>query len=112
MEEMKREANAGGLEDPGRAAYMIAWRDRHIKKQEELLCAYQEQATLMEALLAFALLKAAAPSEEGMQLRIPKAELREMLDRYVSEVESAETEFVIRFCEKREPSDGGEQQAQ
>jgi len=110
MEEMKREANAGSLEDPKRAAYMIAWRDRHIKKQEELLKGYEEQSALMEALLVFALLQAATQTGTHRELRIPKMELRAVLDRYTSDVSSTEDAIVIRFAEKREPEDGGEQE--
>lgn len=110
MEELNKEANAGGVEDPKRAAYMIAWRDRHIKKQEELLKGYEEQSALMEALLAFALLQAATWTGKEWEVRIPKMELRAALDRYTSDVTGTEEEFVIRFAEKREPEDGREQE--
>ena len=109
MGERKKEVGLHGLEDPKRAAYMIAWRDRHIKKQEELLRGYEEQSTLMEALLVFALLQASTQTQKGFELRIPKAELRDVLERYACEVACGDEEYVIRFFEKRERNDDGEQ---
>ncbi len=109
MEEKKKEARPDGLDDPDRAAYMIAWRDRHIEKQKQVIAGYEEQLALMEALLAFALLQKA--SEEGAVrvVHIPKKELSEALASYTSEVDSDEDAFTVRFLPKTEGQDGGEQ---
>lgn len=108
MREKENGNTKADLIDPARAAYMIAWRDRHIKKQEQLLHGYEEQTSLLEGLLAFVLCKKA--QEHGMLFRIPKAELRAMLNSYVCEVENGEEEFLIRFCEKQESDNGKEQE--
>ncbi len=111
MEERSKEKRPEGLNDPDRAAYMIAWRDRHIEKQNELIRGYEENLSLMEALLAFALWRQAQESEGVRVARIPKKEVSEMLHRYESEVQDGEEEFLVHFRPVQEPTDGGEQDA-
>lgn len=112
MEEKKEERRPDGVHDPDRAAYMIAWRDRHIEKQNELIKGYEEGLSLMEALLAFALLQNAS-EEQGVYIaRIPKAKVSEMLGKYQSEVVDGEEEFTVRFHPVQEPEDGGEKSAE
>ena len=88
---------------------MIAWRDRHIEKQKEVIAGFEEQLALMEALLAFALWQRASEEGEARAVRIPKKELSEALARYTSEVDSDEEAFTVRFLPKTESRDGGEQ---
>ena len=90
---------------------MITWRDRHIEKQNELIKGYEESLSLMEALLAFALLQNASKTEDGHSVDIPKKELSEMLGKYKSEVADGETAFTVRFVPLQEPMNGGEQDA-
>ena len=111
MEESKTRQRPEGLHDPDRAAYMIAWRDRHIEKQNELIRGYEENLSLMEALLAFALWQGAAQEGEQRVAHIPQRELSEMLGKYASEVQEGEGEFIVRFYPVQEPIDGGEQNA-
>lgn len=111
MEEKKKEARPEGLYDPDRAAYMIAWRDRHIEKQKEVIAGYEEQLALMEALLAFALLQRASEEQGVRAVYIPKKELSTWLSGYASEVESDEEGFTVRFLPKTEPHDGREPSA-
>ena len=111
MKEKKKEAPLEGLYDPDRAAYMIAWRDRHMEKQKQLIEGYEEQLALMEALLAFALLQKASEEGAGRVVHIPKKELSALLACYTGEVEDGEECFTVRFLAKTEPSDGGEQDA-
>ena len=111
MEEKKNETRPEGLYDPDRAAYMLAWRDRHIEKQREIIAGYEEQLALMEALLAFALWQRASETQDGRIIRIPKGELRAVLSGYTSEVENGEDAFTVRFLPQTEPQDGGEQGA-
>ena len=94
-----------GVCDPDRAAYMIAWRDRHIEKQNELIRGYEESLSLMEALLAFALWRDSTACGEARVARISKKELSEMLGRYASEVRAQEDEFLVSF---RPVQDDGE----
>ena len=111
MEEKKKEARPDGLDDPERAAYMIAWRDRHIEKQKQVIAGYEEQLTLVQALLAFALLQKASEDAGARVVRIPKKELSEAICAYTSEVEGDEDAFTVRFLPKTEGPDGGEQAA-
>ena len=111
MEERKTNQRPEGLHDPDRAAYMIAWRDRHIEKQNELIRGYEENLSLMEALLAFALWQGAEQCGEARLAHVPKDALGEMLGRYASEVQEGEGEFTVRFTPVQEPIDGGEQNA-
>ena len=111
MEENKKEKCPEGLHDPDRAAYMIAWRDRHIEKQNELIRGYEENLSLMEALLAFALWQSATQQGEQRVAHIPQRELSAMLGKYASEVQEGEGEFTVRFYPVQEPMNGGEQNA-
>ena len=100
-----------GLHDPDRAAYMIAWRDRHIEKQNALIKGYEEELSLMEALLAFALWQGASEAQEGRVARIPKKAVSEMLSKYKCEVQDGEEEFLVYFRTAEVPMNGGEQSA-
>ena len=84
------EARSNG--DPKRAAYMIAWRDRRIAALEETIAGYREESKLMEALLAFALCRAARPRKDGTRaLRIPKEQLTAMLGAWESSLSTDES---------------------
>ena len=109
MEESKTKHRPQGLHDPDRAAYMIAWRDQHIAKQNELIRGYEENLSLMEALLAFALWQGAEQCGAERLAHVPKGVLGEMLGRYTSEVREQGEEFTVRFSPVQEPIDGGEQ---
>ena len=109
MEKEKKNKRPEGLRDPERAAYMIAWRDRHIEKQNELIRGYEESLSLMEALLAFALWQKGEEENERRVVRIPKKELEQMLCRFVSEVKEGDGEFLVYFCPVQ---DGEEQRAE
>jgi len=111
MEEKETRTRPEGIFDPDRAAYMLAWRDRHIEKQRQIIEGYEQQLALMEALLAFALWQRASEEGAARVLSIPKRELSAMLSRYESEVENGEDAFTVRFFPKSEPQDGGEQDA-
>ena len=111
MEEKKKEIRPEGLHDPDRAADMIAWRDRHIEKQNELIRGYEENLSLMEALLAFALWQNAAVQGEARVAHVSKKALSAMIGKYESEVREEDGEFTVRFYPVQEPIDGGEQDA-
>jgi len=111
MKKKEKKDRPEGLHDPERAAYMIAWRDRHIEKQNALIKCYEEELSLMEALLAFALWQGASEQEDGRVAHIPKKEVSAMLSAFASEVQDGEEEFLVRFRPVGEPKDGGEQNA-
>lgn len=96
--------------DPARVAYMLSWRDRQIKNLGEQIGAYQELATLMEALLAFSLFRIARPDERAQSFcaEIPKEELRSMLANWRCEVSDGEGAFTVRFVGKESEEHGKE----
>lgn len=109
----KKKTEAGKRFDEGRAAYMIAWRDRHIEKLKESLTGYEEQARLTQALLAFTLFRAATPQDstdgEGERvLEIPKAELSALLDAWECATEASDACYLVRFFKKGERKDASQ----
>ena len=90
---------------------MIAWRDRHIEKQNALIRGYEESLSLMEALLAFSLWREAGSGEGERVAHIPRSAVSEMLGAYATEVQDGEEEFLVRFRPVTEPTDGGEKNA-
>lgn len=111
MEQKKKEERPAGLHDPDRAAYMIAWRDRHIEKQKELIKGMEEELTLLEALLAFALFQKASEKDGARVLHIPKSEVRDMLAAHECEVTDGEEAFLVSFRPRTVSQDGEEQGA-
>ena len=104
--EKKREGE-GSLGDPKRAAYMIAWRDRRIATLEETIAGYREESKLMEALLAFALCRAARPRKDGTRaLHIPKGKLTAMLGAWESSLTADESAYHLTFRVKEEDTNG------
>ena len=97
MEKETKNGRPQGLQDSERTAYMLAWRDRHIEKQNELIRGYEESLSLMEALLAFALWQTGEEENESRVAHVPKKELEQMLHRYVSEVKEGDGEFLVCF---------------
>ena len=71
----------------------------------------EEELSLMEALLAFALWQGASEAQEGRVARIPKKAVSEMLSKYKSEVQDGEEEFLVCFRTAEVPMNGGEQSA-
>ena len=103
----KKTGEARSHGDPKRAAYMIAWRDRRIAALEETIAGYREESKLMEALLAFALCRAARPRKDGTRaLRIPKEQLTAMLGAWESSLSTDESAYHLTFRVKEEDTDG------
>ena len=87
-----------------RAAYMIAWRDRLLEKQREMIKGYEQECKLLEALLAFTLQRLC--DESAHTLRIPKDELAAMLGAWACEASEQEDCYLVRFFEKGEREHG------
>lgn len=103
----KRKECAPPPDDKRRAAYMIAWRDRRIATLEETVAGYREESKLMEALLAFALCRAARPRKDGTRaLRIPKEKLTAMLGAWESSLSADESAYHLTFRVKEDDNDG------
>ncbi len=106
----KRQEKKSGIErlcaDSARAAYMIAWRDRHIEKQKEVIGAYEEKCTLLEALLSCALLEEAEEKEaQTRQAQILKASLAAALGKWQCRVENSAEAYVLTFVPQKEEDD-------
>ena len=43
------------MQDPNRAAYMIAWRDRYIEKLEQIIEGRAQERQMLDCLLFYAL---------------------------------------------------------
>ena len=95
MEEKKQQDALGE-----RTSYMIAWRDRLLEKQREIIVGYEQECKLLEVLLAFMLLRAA--DKKTHTLEIPKAELAAMLDTYACEASERDESYLVRFFKKGE----------
>ena len=93
----------------GRHAYMLAWRDRMIEKQKEIIQGQGEQLALLEALLVLALTRATSESdaERGVrEIEIPKAELAAELGCWESAVRDAGASYAVTFTRRAEVPDG------
>ncbi|MBQ3483851.1 MAG: hypothetical protein IJA78_06750 [Clostridia bacterium] len=93
----------------GRHAYMLAWRDRMIEKQKQIIQGQGEQLALLESLLALALTRAAraADAENGVrEIAIPKAELAAELGRWESAVRDGGTCYTVTFTRRANVPDG------
>ena len=95
--------------DPQRAAYMLAWRDRYIRRLEETLAGREEERALLCALLQYALQKGAGASCE---IAIDKAELKALLGGFTCAVEDGENAYTVRFLpQEKERRDAAEQES-
>ena len=109
MEEKKNKGKApcvSAAAESERMAYMIAWRDRHIERLQEIVEGYEQECALLEALLCFALQKAASEQEEGSRvLEIPKAELKALLGKWECSTKNGESFYTLTFTPKKEEED-------
>ena len=87
-----------------RAAYMVAWRDRLLEKQREMIQGYEQECKLLEALLAFTMLRAA--DKKTHTLEIPKNELGKLLGEWSCEASEQAGHYLVRFLKKGEREHG------
>lgn len=92
------EENKELLNDPNRAAYMIAWRDRYIAKLEEMIEGRGEERRMLDCLLFYALFGIAtgAPGE-GREVIISRESLRELLGAWKCRTESVDGGYRVLF---------------
>ncbi len=99
----------------GRAAYMLAWRDRVIALQKEMLAGREEEARILAALLQYCLFAAAKREEPGeygiaetgeMLLRIPRGRVREFLEQWSLRCSADDGNYLLYFSSREEKEVG------
>ena len=83
------------LQDEGKIAYMIAWRDRRIKALEEVLGAEREAGQIYAAYIAYLLAACGESVERDRVLKVPKQGIREICGQYSVAAEDAGEHFLI-----------------
>lgn len=83
------------LQDEGKLAYMIAWRDRRIKALEEMVAAEQQAGSIYAAYIAYLLERCGERVGADRELLVAKQEIREICGRYTVEAKDADTDFKI-----------------
>ncbi len=85
------------LQDEGRLAHMIAWRDKRIAALEELIGAMEQADRIYAAYIAYLLQR--CKGSEG-EIKVSKAEIRAVCGRYVVRAEDAGEDFIITLTER------------
>ena len=88
------------LQDEGRLAYMIAWRDKRIAALEELLQAHEQANDIYAAYIAYLLERCAQPGEDGRTLVVAKSTVRELCGKYAIRAQDAGEDFRITLYQK------------
>ena len=83
------------LQDEGKIAYMIAWRDRRIKALEAMLQADREAAQIYAAYIAYLLASIGEKTDGDRVLCVPKQSIREVCGKYSVAAEDAGEDFLI-----------------
>lgn len=93
------------LQDEGKLAYMIAWRDRRIKALEDLVAAEQQAGSIYAAYIAYLLERCGERVGADRELLVAKREIREICGKYSVEAEDADTDFKIILKNRGEEHD-------
>lgn len=91
------------LQDEGKLAYMIAWRDRRIKALEELVAAEEQAGKIYAAYIAHLLERCGDRVDKERVLTVSKQEIRRVCGTYAAEAEDAGDDFrIILKCRGEE----------
>lgn len=82
------------LQDEGRLAYMIEWRDKRIKALEELLAVHEQAGSIYAAYIAYLLEQCCGQAEN---IRVSKQSIRSVCGKYKISAEDAGEDFLIRL---------------
>lgn len=93
---MENKQNNEKLQDEGRLAYMIEWRDRHIKALEEMIAEMESANTIYAAYITFLLEKCYGLTD---CIRISKQSIRNVCGKYRVNAEDAGEDFIIWLTE-------------
>lgn len=92
---MEKQQNAK-LQDEGRLAHMIAWRDKRIAALEDLIAAHEQANGIYAAYITYLLERCYG---KAGHIRVSKAMIRNVCGRYVVRAEDDEDDFVIYLTE-------------
>lgn len=84
------------LQDEGRLAHMIAWRDKRIAFLESLIAAHEQANGIYAAYITYLLERCNGKAEH---IRIPKATIRSVCGKYAVRAEDDEDDFIIYLTE-------------
>ena len=105
MKETKRDELM--MLDKERLAYMVAWRDAHIKKMQDRLAGCEEINEVLQTLLFYALAQSAKDRGDGVrEIRVPKAEITASLHRWGCDTADGGDAYLISFTEGGRAEDG------
>ena len=84
--------------DKNRLAYMVSWRDRYIKGLEARLEGREEESTILQTLLFYALVKAGRETEQGnAEIRIARSDIAALLGKWRCEATRDGEDYLITF---------------
>lgn len=95
------------LQDDGKLAYMIAWRDKRIAALEDLLRAQTEADAVYAAYIVYLLERCGTDCEGGCEIHVPKQEIRSVCGKYAVEAKDAENDFIITLTKQGESHGAG-----
>ena len=88
------------LQDEGKLAYMIAWRDRKIAVLQDMLKANEQKDAIYAAYMVFLLSRLGEHESGEQRLRVSKAEIRALCGRYSVQAQDAGEDFLIILKDK------------
>ena len=86
------------LQDEGKLAYMIAWRDKRIADLQDLLIAQEESNYIFAAYIKFLLERCYGRSG---YIRVSKAEIRRVCGNYNVRAEDTGEDYVLYLDEAK-----------
>ena len=93
------------LQDEGKIAYMIAWRDRRIKALEDLVAAEQQAGSIYAAYIAYLLQRCGERVGADCELLVAKQEIRDVCGKYTVAAADAGENFRIILKNRGEEHD-------
>lgn len=93
------------LQDEGKLAYMIAWRDRKIAAMQDMLEAGRQKDAIYAAYMVYLLSRLGEEIDGQRQICVPKADIRALCGGYRVEARDGGEDFVI-ILQKKEETDG------
>ncbi len=93
------------MQDEGKLAYMIAWRDRKIALLQDALKAAEQKDAIYAAYMVYLLSQLGQQTDGERRIHVPKAEIRALCGAYTVAARDGGEEFLI-ILEKKEETDG------
>lgn len=93
------------LQDEGKLAYMIAWRDRKIALLQDMLEATQQKDAIYAAYMVYLLSQQGQEMDGERQISVPKADIRALCGEYTVTAQDGGENFLITLS-KKDKTDG------